>query len=226
MKGLILHISLVLSCFVANAQSITKELYKLNSKYAEFKSYYSQTKVSYLDSSNNVEEVQYGKYVQYGLNSLYILGPYEILTFDKELLQINHNDSTAVFLLSTSASTTNKQESLSDYLKKVTNYLKISSDTSLTRENEKITINVQLKYPVDYVVGLKVTYSKDYSLQEMEIKLSNKETIRFEYFNISFDKKKISKMFSRSKYLLGSGADLKLQQKYSAYKFKNFSDQQ
>jgi outer membrane lipoprotein-sorting protein len=205
-------------------QNIKQDLLKLNERYTTIESYSALTKVSYLDTANQVTEEQKGKYVQHDGNSLYVLGYYEVLSFGSELLQLNHTDSTAVYL-NNGTKDEEKKDPMEDYLKKVSNYLKICKDSSITVVGDLKTVNIELKHPVDNVLGLKLTFSKDLILRKFEIKLSNLEVVRFEYFNVSFNKNKISKIFNRNDYLKGSGDDIRLNQTYANYKFNNFSNQ-
>jgi hypothetical protein len=205
-------------------QNIKQDLLKLNERYTTIESYSALTKVSYLDTANQVTEEQKGKYIEHDGNSLYVLGYYEVLSFGSELLQLNHTDSTAIYLIN-GAENEQKKDPMEDYLEKVSNYLNICKDSSITVVGDLKTVNIELKHPVDNVLGLKLTFSEDLILRKFEIKLSNLEVVRFEYFNVSFNKNKISKIFNRNDYLKGSGDDVRLNPTYTNYKFNNFSNQ-
>jgi hypothetical protein len=158
-------------------QNIKQDLLKLNERYTTIESYSALTKVSYLDTANQVAENE------------------------------------------------QKKDPMEDYLEKVSNYLNICKDSSITVVGDLKTVNIELKHPVDNVLGLKLTFSEDLILRKFEIKLSNLEVVRFEYFNVSFNKNKISKIFNRNDYLKGSGDDVRLNPTYTNYKFNNFSNQ-
>lgn len=222
MKKLLFNILLVCFAGSISAQSIKQEFYNLNQRYLSIENYSASTKVVYFDASGNVEDQQIGKYVQHNNGSLYILGPYEVLSYGQELVQVNNADSTVIYMANNPAPS--NRQPMDNYFKRVENYLKICKDSSITNIDGNTELSVELHHAVDNLVALKVNFTKDYILNSMEVKLLNGEKVRFEYHNVSFDKNRINKLFNRDNYLVGTGTDIQLNGKYSAYKFNNYSN--
>ena len=223
MKLNLLYITLLFLAPTLRAQNITQEMLMLNNNYTSINSYSASMKVLYYSAENEKIEEESGSYIQHGKYSRYILGPVEVLNFDNELLQLNHKDSIAVY----KSSSFNNQSvnPMDNYVKRISNYLKICKDSSVTENGDNKIVHISLKSPIDNMTGITITFSKNYIIQSFEIHLVNNEKIRFEYTNVLFNKNKINKTFKRSDYVVGSGSEIHLQKKYSTYTFNNFSNQ-
>lgn len=222
MKRILFHILILGFSSALIGQNIRQELFNLNNYYTSIESYYTSMKVTYFDATGNEEEVQNGHFTQYATSSLYSLGPYEMLSFGNELVQINNTDSTVVYLKNNTD--LSKSKPMDNYLKKINNYLKICNDSSIVIGNGFKEINIGLKHAIENITGLRLKFSNKYILSKMELTFINGEKISFEYYNTEFNKNKIKRAFKRSDYLKGENSNLELQNKYSSYKFNNFSN--